>query len=146
MQIFIDSSFGKIASKAIIGAARIMVKELEIENDLHAVIFIPGTVDLPEDASGLAECYSGYGIIQLCTKVEIPLMIETVFHEMVHIKQYVKEELVCIEKGFLWKGKLHKFKNTADVLNREYSQYMALPWEAEAYTIQDMMLERLDLL
>lgn len=50
--------------------------------------------------------------------------LTTIFHEMVHVKQYVRKELFsdCI------------FYNTRE-------EYLNLPWEVEAYRVQEELLD-----
>lgn len=50
-------------------------------------------------------------------------MISTVLHEMIHVKQYVRNELIDIDAGKIqWKSR--KFKDV---------DYWDQPWEREAY-------------
>lgn len=51
--------------------------------------------------------------------------ITTIFHEMVHVKQYVRKEL---------------FSDCNFYETRE--EYLNLPWEIEAYEMQEVLLER----
>ena len=51
--------------------------------------------------------------------------ITTIFHEMVHVKQYVHKEL---------------FSEVNFDSNRE--EYLKLPWEIEAYKLQEVLLEK----
>jgi len=51
--------------------------------------------------------------------------ITTIFHEMVHVKQYVRKEL---------------FSEVNFYSNRE--EYLKLPWEIEAYKLQEVLLEK----
>lgn len=51
--------------------------------------------------------------------------ITTIFHEMVHVKQYVRKEL---------------FSECNFYSSRE--EYMNLPWEIEAYEMQEVLLQR----
>lgn len=59
----------------------------------------------------------------------------TVFHEMVHVKQYVrgelKEKFNPVHRRF-WKGELVP----------EEVAYLELPWEAEAFEMQEILWER----
>lgn len=60
--------------------------------------------------------------------------VTCICHEMVHVKQHVRNELV--DKGVLkkWKGEEHIFAySTTD-------EYMELPWEKEAYELQETLL------
>lgn len=62
-------------------------------------------------------------------------IFEVICHEMVHIEQYVSKRLRTIREGELmgnfWYG---EFVSTTDV------GYFDLPWEKEAYTVQDDLL------
>lgn len=51
--------------------------------------------------------------------------LTTIFHEMVHVKQYVKKEL---------------FSECNFYDTRE--EYLNLPWEIEAYELQEILLEQ----
>jgi hypothetical protein len=51
--------------------------------------------------------------------------LTTIFHEMVHVKQYIRKEL---------------FSDCNFYSTRE--EYLNLPWEIEAYEMQEVLLER----
>jgi hypothetical protein len=54
-------------------------------------------------------------------------LIRTIFHEMVHVKQYVEGDLSHENSDNLWKGEV------VDV------PYMDRPWEKEAYEQEEAM-------
>ena len=56
-------------------------------------------------------------------------LITTVCHEMVHVKQYARKELTCVGVQSRWKGEA--------VGSRV--QYHNLPWEKEAFKLQDVI-------
>jgi hypothetical protein len=65
-------------------------------------------------------------------------IIKTLAHEMVHLKQYAKnelgKELIVAGKGgqkivTVWQGKVHKFKSNED-------PYYDSPWEIAAYGME----------
>lgn len=58
-------------------------------------------------------------------------MMQTLTHEMVHARQFLRGELIS-EKGYrVWKGKSHK--------DTDYKNY---PWEIEAYALEkELFLE-----
>ena len=59
-------------------------------------------------------------------------LIETIIHEMVHVKQFAKEELKERFKPYyreLWYGVEIDTEN----------KYMSLPWEKEAYKLQEKL-------
>ena len=53
-------------------------------------------------------------------------LVCTVIHEMIHVKQYARKELVDVNAVQYW-----KVRNCQDVT------YMDQPWEKEAYRLQD---------
>ncbi len=59
-------------------------------------------------------------------------MIKTLAHEMIHVKQFVKDELDLTDNRF--KGK--KF-----VAKKNQSAYWDAPWEKEAYAKQDKLAQ-----
>jgi len=58
--------------------------------------------------------------------------IRTIAHELVHVKQYVYNELN--EQMTLWHGK--------KVSEDDYENYFDRPWEKEAYELGDKLYER----
>ena len=59
-------------------------------------------------------------------------MISTIMHEMVHVKQYLRKELVQLDEVYLWKN----------VAFGKYSvDYRKRPWEIEAYIIEDRLVK-----
>ena len=70
--------------------------------------------------------------IEISRAVDDDELIETVCHEMVHVKQYAKEEIkerfrpthTEVWQGVDWQGK----------------NYSALPWEEEAYELQEQLV------
>lgn len=63
-------------------------------------------------------------------------LVTLVFHEMVHVKQYERNELRDFGVRKRWKGEDHigVFSTT--------DEYMALPWEEEAYRLQEEMYKK----
>jgi len=53
--------------------------------------------------------------------------LTTIFHEMVHVKQFVRKELFSDVNFY-----------------KTQEEYMNLPWEIEAYKMQEVLLERWD--
>jgi len=62
--------------------------------------------------------------------------VSAIFHEMVHVRQHERGELK--DKGVIksWKGEEHiTVFSTTD-------EYMALPWEEEAYRLQEELYDK----
>ena len=61
-------------------------------------------------------------------------MIKTVIHELIHVKQYVKGELIDRTHGkykTIWKGKDHS-----------KTSYSKQPWEKQAYRLQESLYKK----
>ena len=68
--------------------------------------------------------------IEIDKKMGINELVTTICHEMVHVKQYARNEMTdeCVQYGAAtWKGRKVNPKTT----------YYDLPWEKEAYRLQD---------
>lgn len=69
-------------------------------------------------------------------RYHVKKMLSTIAHECVHIKQYVMGELKDNKVTTSWKGKRYK-----DDLDPKYLAY-EVPWEKEAYSKQDLLVEK----
>ena len=70
--------------------------------------------------------------IEIDKKLNINELVTTICHEMVHVKQYARNEMTdqCVQYGAAtWKGRKVNPKTT----------YYDLPWEKEAYRLQDSL-------
>jgi hypothetical protein len=65
-------------------------------------------------------------------------ILEFIAHELVHLKQYAKEELYnyLIQSGIRWRGKRYDVGMGYD----DYT-YFKLPWEVEAYGMQKCLAD-----
>lgn len=83
--------------------------------------------------SAVGYCMMGYDNrnyeLEVDKKLDEDEMIVTVCHEMVHVKQYARKELTCVGVQSRWKGEA--------VGSRV--QYHNLPWEKEAFKLQDVL-------
>ena len=71
-------------------------------------------------------------LIEVDKTIEEDEFVETIIHEMVHVKQFAKEELKERFKPYhreLWFGKEIDTKN----------KYSSLPWEKDAYKLQEKL-------
>ena len=68
-------------------------------------------------------------IIEVNKGMGIAMIVRTVLHEMVHVKQFARGELDSKYKGMRWK--------TAHVTDDV--DYMDLPWEKEAYKMEEKL-------
>ena len=74
--------------------------------------------------------------IEIQSGIDYANFVTAIFHEMVHVKQHVRKELV--DNGFIkkWKGEEWICMFTT------VDQYMKLPWETEAYKVQEELYEK----
>ncbi len=113
--------------------------------------------DISDGVCGiLEENIKGPRIFYIGLQSKIPRLdsINTICHEMVHLKQYAFGELKIRgnEKSpiFKWNGKVYKFKHeinakmpTAKKLTKaEVAAYYELPWEKEAYKKQTSLVKK----
>lgn len=68
-------------------------------------------------------------VIEVNKGMGIAMIVRTVLHELVHVKQFARGELDTKFKGMKWK--------TAHVTDDV--DYMDLPWEKEAYKLEDKL-------
>ena len=68
--------------------------------------------------------------IDVSKNLTIKELVTTICHEMIHVKQYAKKEMDdwSGNGAARWKGK---------TFNAEKTEYYNLPWEKEAYRLQD---------
>jgi hypothetical protein len=67
--------------------------------------------------------------IEVNKNMGISMIVRTVLHELVHVKQFARGELDSKYKGMRWK--------TAHVTDDV--DYMDLPWEKEAYKMEEKL-------
>lgn len=95
--------------------------------------------DNPENMGKAVDSGCGDYFVFLNPKFTVSDLCQTLAHEMVHIKQYVKGQLKLKAKGVIWCGKMYRWEDSPSYVNR--------PWEIEAmkketilhYTAQEMV-------
>ena len=73
--------------------------------------------------------------IEINKALSINDMIKTLFHEMVHVDQYARNKLAFRERPVshrLWLG---------EVIEEGAVDYWKLPWEVEAFSMQDVLFD-----
>jgi len=90
--------------------------------------------DIPDDAEAYHCCVEkNYHEIDIQQGLIEEDFITAIFHEMVHVKQHERGELKDHGIRKAWKGEEHiSIFSTTD-------EYMKLPWEEEAYRLQEEM-------
>ena len=78
-------------------------------------------------------------IIKLSEKIDCLKTIETFMHELVHVKQFYKNELTILDGELVFHNK--KFTQTDKLEILINSGYQHLPWEVEAFALQTPLFE-----
>jgi len=91
-------------------------------------------LDIPDDADAYHCCVEkNYHEIEIQQGLIEEDFVTAIFHEMVHVKQHERGELKDYGIRKAWKGEEHiSIFSTTD-------EYMELPWEEEAYRLQEEM-------
>lgn len=90
-------------------------------------LHIEVNIESDRDINGSAVRYSKYSYgIDIAKRLGKKTTISTIAHEMVHVKQYVLNELGFYSKYNIWRNK--KYEKDED--------YFFVPWEIEAYGME----------
>lgn len=122
--IFIDTNGGKKKQRELVSQvaywciSRLMPKLKKIEIDIQLNNLKDGAVGycMMTDNNRTFE-------IEVDKKLDVEEMITTICHEMVHVKQYVRNELGIND-------------------NHDGQNYFELPYEKEAYRLQETLLKQ----
>ena len=128
---------GRIKEKARVGRyIESLAKELGINRMWSKIIFVKFKTKLDNESQGLCwgcskEGYAEINIARTSAGEVIPyeIIMQTLAHEMVHAKQYIRGELNGY--NFSWKGRKP----------RNY-KYENAPWEKEAYGREKELYEK----
>ena len=84
-----------------------------------------------EDYSECAECEDGSFVITIQHWLEGQNLIEAIGHEMVHVWQHVRGDLITMhdEHRWIWKGQMY-------VDSGSMEEYFLRPWELEARSLE----------
>ena len=75
--------------------------------------------------------------IEISNEVQRKAQLETIFHELAHLKQCAMQELVYCkvdDNTHLWRRKLQ--------IDESQYHYCELPWEIEAFKLEGMLYRR----
>jgi hypothetical protein len=70
--------------------------------------------------------------IEIATKLSQEERLRTLAHEMVHLRQYRKNQLQFKKNQMHWKGQAY-------IVENEYEMYTSAPWELEAYEMEEVL-------
>lgn len=105
------------------------IKELNLENMGSLKVKLRGAEDgWYGDAAHL---WDDKFLIRLSAKLSVKDLLTTIFHELVHVKQYAFDELEMNTKTARWRGE--------EIARTEYLQE---PWEVEARMLEKQMLKK----
>ena len=139
MKIKLDRKLNRGSKQIAKSVAEMMIKHFDIDI-WHLDILITEY----ENVEGLTLFADGYARVEIASHLRGCDLISTMIHEMVHVWQHARGDFESSESGFTWKGIEFKIKSTEDMINLENSQYRALPWEAEAYTLEEQFMQELN--
>lgn len=108
-----------------------LLKDLKLEKNKGFIqIILTDTKQLGE----VSEIAKGYYVMVIQSKLTLNQTLQTICHEMVHVKQYVKGQLTnCPETGdFIWCGM--PFSRQTD--------YYCQPWEIQAFSKEVLLFRR----
>ena len=118
---------------------RLYLDQLDVRENVHLCVSF--SVDIPEEQAGMTYCVNPpspntYQVIRVwidprLNKTQQRLVLA---HEMVHVKQYAKGEIIVVSKEeVLWKGKKYRHQ---EIENRQK------PWECEAHFYDNQLAKR----
>ncbi len=125
-------------SLAILAQIEQCLYHLEVYESMQLDVVI--SENMPEYFEGITLAYEvpnsdqQYFKVRINAQLNAPTQRLVLAHEMVHVKQYVKQELEIIDQQYaLWKGKSYNFERV---------HYRQTPWERDALR-NDNQLARL---
>jgi hypothetical protein len=99
-------------------------------------LIVKRKANLLEEHGAFGLCYSTddphYYYIDLYKDQDNSDLLKTLFHEMIHVKQYAKKELVYKTNHNIWKGK--RYEDSDSDWNR--------PWEREARKYEKLIYNK----
>ncbi|UGU16713.1 hypothetical protein LS482_02310 [Sinomicrobium kalidii] len=124
---------------AVENDVRHYMKLLDIRENIHLTIRF--TRHVPRNILGITFCLdtqqpNGYRHIVVAIDSGLSPMRQKLIlaHEMIHVKQYAKKELIALNKRvLLWKGRKYETR----IYNKR------TPWETEAYNMERLLRKHL---
>lgn len=131
MIINFEKGVNSILKLDMSNAIKFYLEKLNISKEIPLTINIilsnleecQGMIEVDDNENYIPEEFS----ITLNTTNPRDPLLQTLAHEIVHLKQYVTGELEMNNNKYVWKGKLWKEPSDAD------DAYFDSPWEIDAY-------------
>ncbi len=122
----------------IVEAARFLAQHFALPSEVYIIITIHDKVPPRVDGFTLYEDLTDYEhkkqvLITISSKIPLRNQLAVLAHEMVHVKQFVRGELVELQDHcYQWKGMPGQNIHSLDYLDR--------PWEKEALKMQHKLV------
>lgn len=129
MKLRVTAKPNKMSRKELRYAAKFMASKLMSKRMLESLYIHIKGFDHSKYHGTCDQVEAKRYTIQLNMKLSRDNLLDTLAHELTHVKQYARKELTDIQRGngiARWKQKRYSMKQ----LNEEY---WLLPWEIEAY-------------
>lgn len=115
---------------------------IAIDEIIPSVICRPdGRYDILSQSAGVDPIMDGNTIYMKLGIAEMKDMLQSIAHEMVHVKQVVTKELIGKLEGLIYKGIMIP-NNILNPILGDFDQYQNLPWEVEARHKADIIYNK----
>ena len=114
---------------------QLFIRELKLERSkTELVVFTKSGFEKETGAAGMVYPYSnGLITMEIDSRLTVERLVDTLSHEMVHVKQIAKGQLKYKGKKIYWKGKY---------VNHKKVSYYDHPWEHEAWKNQKFLASK----
>lgn len=141
MKIKLDRKLCRARKQIARSVAEMMIKHFDIDI-WHLDILIITEAEYA-GVQGMTQFADGYARIEIDGGLVGHDLMGTIIHEMVHVWQHARGDFEALHNGFTWKGEFFGIATTTDMINLENSQYRLLPWEQEAFTLEEHFMQEL---
>ena len=69
------------------------------------------------------------------------ILLNTIAHEFIHVKQYISGQLKYTNKHVLWENEIFLSNDELNHHKSDYEKYKNLPWEKEAFANSKSMVD-----
>ena len=117
------------------GCIKLFIRELKLDKSKSTLfVFSKKNFEIETGAAGMVYPYAkGLITMDLDSRMGMNKLIQTIAHEMVHVKQIAKGQLSYDNKKVFWKGKRYYPKRMS---------YYDHPWEIDAWRNEKVLASR----